>query len=132
MNMPLQMLSVDCSDQSSRIKVAERLRQLENSSLFEDCRSVTGGARSSRTPDSLLTIPSGRLTKRSYNPVVTAFVDAITEVKDPATESAQCLWDLRRQSCIESLYSARHLKYVSEFFLFLPKLSPMQYAGVRL
>ena len=105
------------SNQSSRIKVAERLGQLENSSLFEDCRSAIGDARSSRTLDSLLTIPSGRLTKRSYNPVVTAFVDAITEVKDPATESAQCLRDLRRQSCIESLYSARHLKYVSEFFI---------------
>ena len=47
-----------------------------------------------------------------------AFVDGITESKDTSSWSrgSNKSRELRRQVCIESLYSAKHLKYTSEFF----------------
>ena len=66
--------------------------------------------------ESLLSTPAGRLTSRQYNPVVSAFVESATEVNGPCSAEAARLRELRRQVCVESLYSARHLRYVSGFF----------------
>ena len=90
-----------------------------NPILLADCRAAISDSKRARSLDSLLSIPDGQLTKRKYNPVVSAFVEAITEVEEPGSSAADCQRQLRRQTCIESLYSARHLKYVSEFHVSL-------------
>ena len=109
--------TLSLSSRQSRVEMACRLGELENDALLKDCQQAIKNAANARTLDSVLGIPEGQLTTRKYNPVVTAFVENITSVKEPGSKSASDLGQLRRQSCIETLYSARHLKYTSEFFL---------------
>ena len=102
--------------QSGRVSLVKKIAKIENPLLLQDCRNAIMHSQSSQTLTSMLEIPPGCITKRTYNPVVSAFVSGITEAKE-SSESSKNMRMMRQHSCIETLYSARHLKYVSEFHL---------------
>ena len=118
-------LDLALSSQSSRVVLAKKLGQLENEAVLRGCQLAIAEGPKRRSLDALLATPTGRLTNQSYNPVVEAFVDAVTEEKGTFSSAASSARHLRRQVRIESLYSARHLNYVSGFF---PSLQAVVYA----
>ena len=116
---PQQDLQSCLASRDSRVMIARQLGQYENDALLRDCQVAIAQGPSSRSLDCLLSTPAGKLTCRPYNEVVCAFVEAITDVNEPGSQDARKARDFRRQVCIESLHSARHLKYVSNFFMSL-------------
>eukprot|EP00117_Sycon_ciliatum_P022587 scpid13785/ scgid0778/ len=100
-----------------RVKVVNEICKIENKFLFAETLDAISHSKESRKVESLLGIPAGRITSRSYNPVVEAFVCGMTAPLSVQSSAGAAKRSMRQQEAIESVYAARNLNYCSQFHM---------------
>ena len=113
-----QLRQLQLTTQAGRVELVKNICKLENKILHGECLAAVRNAKTARSVDNLLQLPSGSLTLRPRNPVVQTFVEGMTAT-DTAQGSKQSskVRHMRQQEAIECIYSGRDLRYVSEFHI---------------